>query len=211
MWTAKTDQTGRMPRLIWVFAGRTLILLVLPCHGSSYQFDRLVSIRNLKFLQVPWKRKSKELFEITLYGMKSSPRNWTSARQNQQDDLCIQWRLISPAICPVWSVFAMHPVGSQGPKRTAKTDQTGRVPRMLWVFAGHTGHFAGFVVLRLNCFWSSCDYWMICLQVFNWTLLRTLISTQQNHMLCKAQFLMKMVAIGKHTFLNSSIHKGTIY
>ena len=31
------DQTGRMPRLIWVFAGRTLILLVLSCHGSSQQ------------------------------------------------------------------------------------------------------------------------------------------------------------------------------
>ena len=28
------DQTGRMPRLIRVFAGRTLILLVLSCHGS---------------------------------------------------------------------------------------------------------------------------------------------------------------------------------
>ena len=45
MWTAKTqislginsqdsDQTGRMPRLICVFAGRTFILLVLSCHGS---------------------------------------------------------------------------------------------------------------------------------------------------------------------------------
>ena len=32
--TAKTDQTGRMPRLIWVFTGRTLILLVLSCRGS---------------------------------------------------------------------------------------------------------------------------------------------------------------------------------
>ena len=29
-----SDQTGRMPRLIWVFAGRTIILLVLPCRGS---------------------------------------------------------------------------------------------------------------------------------------------------------------------------------
>ena len=28
------DQTGRMPRLIWVFAGRTLTLLVLSCRGS---------------------------------------------------------------------------------------------------------------------------------------------------------------------------------
>ena len=28
-------QTGRMPRLIWVSAGRTLILLVLSCRGSD--------------------------------------------------------------------------------------------------------------------------------------------------------------------------------
>ena len=30
-----SDETGRKPRLIWVFAGRTLILLVLSCHGSN--------------------------------------------------------------------------------------------------------------------------------------------------------------------------------
>ena len=29
-----TDQTGRMPRLIWIFTGRTLILLFLSCRGS---------------------------------------------------------------------------------------------------------------------------------------------------------------------------------
>ena len=29
-----SDQTGRMPRLIWIFAGRTLTLLVLSCRGS---------------------------------------------------------------------------------------------------------------------------------------------------------------------------------
>ena len=29
-----SDQTGRIPRLIWVFAGRTFILLVLSCRGS---------------------------------------------------------------------------------------------------------------------------------------------------------------------------------
>ena len=29
-----SDQTGRMPRLVWVFAGRTLTLLVLSCRGS---------------------------------------------------------------------------------------------------------------------------------------------------------------------------------
>ena len=30
-----SDQTGRMPRLIWVFTGRTLTLLVLSCPGSN--------------------------------------------------------------------------------------------------------------------------------------------------------------------------------
>ena len=29
-----SDQTGRMPRLIWVFASRTVTLLVLSCRGS---------------------------------------------------------------------------------------------------------------------------------------------------------------------------------
>ena len=33
--TQDSDQTGWMPRLIWVFARCTLILLVLSCRGSS--------------------------------------------------------------------------------------------------------------------------------------------------------------------------------
>ena len=35
-----SDQTGRMPRLIWVFAGRTLTLLVLSWGGSYKDFHR---------------------------------------------------------------------------------------------------------------------------------------------------------------------------
>ena len=27
-------------------------------------------------------------------------------------------------------------------------DQTGRMLKLIWVFAGHTGHFIGFVILR---------------------------------------------------------------
>ena len=45
--TAKTDQTGRIPRMVWVFAGRTVILLVLSWGGSywyilSYKFQAFV-------------------------------------------------------------------------------------------------------------------------------------------------------------------------
>ena len=32
--------------------------------------------------------------------------------------------------------------------RTVKTDQTERIPRMIFVLSGRTGHFVGFVILR---------------------------------------------------------------
>ena len=41
------DQTGQMPRLIWVFAGRTFILLVLSW-GYSYTSQHLLSTNILK-------------------------------------------------------------------------------------------------------------------------------------------------------------------
>ena len=31
------------------------------------------------------------------------------------------------------------------------TDQTGRMPRLIWVFAGRTGDFVGFCVMQLKC------------------------------------------------------------
>ena len=35
-----SDQTGRMPRLIWVFTGPTVILFVLSCRGSYFSLGR---------------------------------------------------------------------------------------------------------------------------------------------------------------------------
>ena len=54
-----SDQTGRMPRLIWVFAGRTIILLVLSWGGSFSGSSALllifccllVSIINYRYLR----------------------------------------------------------------------------------------------------------------------------------------------------------------
>ena len=62
-----SDQTGRMPRLIWVFAGRTLILFVLSCRGSNTQIplpdpndpDRSLQVQNKKlkrFCSLTWCR-----------------------------------------------------------------------------------------------------------------------------------------------------------
>ena len=57
-----SDQTGPMPRLIWVFAGRTLILLVLSCHGlytcgtcqTSKQFVQIRGKHTCKFTFLAW-------------------------------------------------------------------------------------------------------------------------------------------------------------
>ena len=39
-----SDQTGRMPRLIWVFTGRPVILLVLSWGGSFFQYWQRTSL-----------------------------------------------------------------------------------------------------------------------------------------------------------------------
>ena len=75
--------------------------------------------------------------------------------QNPQNDLCTQRWLRSAwastqsdqsLLCTQWvakySRF-LH-AGSEGP------DQTGWMPRLIWAFAGRTGHFVGFVMLRLS-------------------------------------------------------------
>ena len=74
--------------------------------------------------------------------------------QNQQTDMCAQWRQISLGIRPVWSESSLCA------QRVAKdpsflhadsedSDQTGQMPRLIWVFAGRTCHFVGFVTRRL--------------------------------------------------------------
>ena len=75
-------------------------------------------------------------------------------------------------ICPIWPLhpaktqirLGIHPVWSESSLCThwvvkdpmflhvdnEDSDQTGRMPRLIWVFADCTGHFVGFVMRRLN-------------------------------------------------------------
>ena len=48
--------------------------------------------------------------------------------------------------------------------RTAKPDQTGRTPRLIWVFDG-ARHFVGFVMLRLICERYIITYRHPCAQI----------------------------------------------
>ena len=61
---------------------------------------------------------------------------------------------ISLGIRPVWSessLSAWRMLGSLATHwvHSEDSDQTGRMPRLIWVFAGHTFHFVGFVTMRL--------------------------------------------------------------
>ena len=49
-----SDQTGRRPRLIWVFAGHTATLLVLLCRGSSLSQPRNSVSRFTDPLKMAW-------------------------------------------------------------------------------------------------------------------------------------------------------------
>ena len=73
--------------------------------------------------------------------------SWASAWQNQQNDLCaskdspqsdqgLRWALTGKLRTQAFFMW------------TAKT--LIRLPSLIWVFAGRTGHFVGFVMLWLN-------------------------------------------------------------
>ena len=76
---------------------------------------------------------------------------WASAWQNQQNGMCTQRRLRS-----VWTSaqsdqslrWALNGLLRTQAffMRTAKTDQTGQMSRLIWFFARRTCHFVGFVM-----------------------------------------------------------------
>ena len=62
---------------------------------------------------------------------------------------------INLGICPGWSeslLSAWRNFKSLATHwaQSGDSDQTGRMPRLIWVFAGRTGHFVGFVMSGSN-------------------------------------------------------------
>ena len=116
-----SGQAGRMPRLIWVFVGRT-------CHFVGFVMRRLI-LRNLtKALKI----SSRKMAEIR--------KNMSRLIQNQHPPSLIS------VIMSAWRKFeslATHWAQSED------SDQTGPMPRLIWVFAGRTCHFVCFVMRQL--------------------------------------------------------------
>ena len=64
---------------------------------------------------------------------------------------------------PVWSEFSLSACRDLGSLAThwahnEGSDQTGRMPRLIWVFALRTGHFVGIVMRRLKTL-KSVSLW----------------------------------------------------
>ena len=93
-------------------------------------------------------------------------RKWAASWQNQQNGMCAQRRQISLGICPVWSessLSAWRKLGSLANHwaHSEDADQTGRIPRLIWVFTGRKGHFIAFVMRRLKYFLISIVYFAL--------------------------------------------------
>ena len=77
--------------------------------------------------------------------------NWTFEPKPNKWHVCPAKTQISLGIRPVWSESSLSPWRKLGSLCThwvhsKDSDQTGRMPRLIWVFAGHTGHFVGFLM-----------------------------------------------------------------
>ena len=83
--------------------------------------------------------------------------------ENQQNDVRPAKTQISLGICLVWQSLGICPVWSESllctqwvakdpsflHAESEDSDQTGRMPRLIWVFAGQKCHFVGFVMRLL--------------------------------------------------------------
>ena len=86
---------------------------------------------------------------------------------------------ISLGICPVWSESLLSTWRKLGSSAThwvhsEDSNQTGWMPRLIWVFAGHTCHFVGFVMKRLRYSCWKTMHWisLMLLLMCSWLLHR---------------------------------------
>ena len=122
-----SDQTGRMPKLIWVFAGRTLILLVLSYRGSFspfvYWYKLITSTTIIETNWASWRENMSSGFATRYDNGLRSHRDkleaWNFGDSKQR-------------------YYTIQAVNDKG------ADQTGRVRRLICAFVVRIWHKQGF-------------------------------------------------------------------
>ena len=84
-----------------------------------------------------------EFFGVCIWATKTNKMTMRSAKTQ-----------ISLGICPVWSESSLYTQWvAKGPSflhaDSKDSNQTGQMPRLIWVFAGRTCHFVHFVMRQL--------------------------------------------------------------
>ena len=85
---------------------------------------------------------------------------WAASWENQQNELCAQSDQSSLSVWRTVGSLATHWAHSED------SDQTGRLPRLIWIFAGRTGHVVGFVMrwlILINTIFPV--YILVCLHI----------------------------------------------
>ena len=108
---------------------------------------------NVRYLH-SWRAASKTKLLKFLW-LSMNIKKWATSWRNQQSGICTQRRLRlawastqsdQSSLCTQW--VAKDPGFLQADSEDS--DQTGRMPRLIWVFAGRTCHFVGFVMRWLK-------------------------------------------------------------
>ena len=143
------------------YAGYLMILIKV--QFSSVLHKNLHCGYSLEILELPWQEDSNEypqqMFQywnmenytkiIIKYPLYESPHDKTNKMTVRPTKT-----QISLGIRPVWSEsYLCAQRVAKDPRflhaDSEDSDQTGRMPRLIWVFAGRTCHFVGFVMRRL--------------------------------------------------------------
>ena len=130
-WAHSKDsgQTGRMPRLIWVFAGRTVILLVLPWGGSYLSSHWPVHVCIwLQLSQIDC--RTRKLLKI---------KKWVMSQQDLQDAIFPEKTACTSVQCYQSSLSAWWSFGSLA----VSIDCTAKALIILVRCAGWSESFAG--------------------------------------------------------------------
>ena len=121
---------------------------------ETFAFLIFISEVGLMCCWTKWSNHSK-LKHCTFCWASSQKIIWAASWQNQQNGICTQRRVGS-----AWasaesdqSLCCLHEESGSLATHWAHSedcDQIGRVPRLIWVFAGCTDHFVDFVMRWLN-------------------------------------------------------------
>ena len=141
---------------------KLLITFVVIFSIAEHEHHRWNAVVTARFDTIAGCSKSSPFWQL-FYNIK-----WVASWQNQQNGMCAQRRLRSAQADQ--SLRCPHEE-SLGPKlpieRTAKTDQTGRMPRLSWDFARAHSHFDGFVMRRLKSVVSQKKSFLNFAQMLN--------------------------------------------